>query len=276
MKKAAVLALGTAILAYAFVHLASSAFQKGGHDFTEEQCRECHSYAPVKGDSRARMMNRPISVLCEGCHKRRKDDTLSHPVEMRPMDVTPPADLPLSWDGKVTCSTCHDIHAASSISTPAKEHYLRRAGGRAFCESCHNAGVATAAERSRHSQSLSVAHMDGLEETAGRADNISLICLSCHDGSTGPNANVQIGKFGHGAGGDSAATELSHPVGVNYRKAMLRRGGLHPPEQLDRKIRLVKGRVSCVSCHDIYYSRQQMLLAVPARGASLCLECHDK
>jgi len=254
------------------VYAAWSAMRTGGHDFPEDWCKNCHTFAPVKGDSRSRMMNAPVSTLCGRCHDRAKN-LFSHPVEMTPTGVELPADLPLSWDGKFTCSTCHDVHSSPPSVWEGTWKYLRRlVVGRAFCEACHRRGVVGP---SGHAQVLTAAHMVFDGKGMERVDNISLLCLSCHDGSVGKSVQVRTGSFRHGFRPEDSAQELSHPVGVNYRRAMMKRGGLHPPEKIDKRIMLVNGRVSCVSCHDMS-SREHNLLTVPIQGSKLCLECHDK
>lgn len=254
-------------IACAFV--AWSLQRTGVHDFAADQCGDCHAVAPVKGDPRSREMKAPVSVLCGGCHQR-PENAISHPVEIAPDRAALPADFPLSWDGKLTCSTCHNIHAGEGLRSS-----LRRSGGRAFCEACHRRGVVERGSPYGHSQVLTSAHMEFDDKQAGRVDTISAMCLGCHDGTIGKDTPVRVGSFRHGVRPEESAQELSHPIGVNYRRAMTRRGGLHPPEGIDERIRLVNGKVGCVSCHDMY-SRERKLLTVSNDRAGLCLACHDK
>ncbi|MDH4163676.1 MAG: cytochrome c3 family protein [Nitrospirota bacterium] len=251
-----------------------SALRNEVHDFPEDRCGDCHAASPVKGDPQARVMKAPLSELCSRCHHR-PDNTVSHPVDFTPLSGVFPADLPLSWDGKLTCSTCHDIHATSAQAGEGPVPSLRRSGGRAFCEACHSRGAGAPDAPSGHAQVLTTAHMEYDAMQTGRIDAVSSACLSCHDGSIGAPATVRIGSFRHGIRTGDTAQELSHPVGVSYRRAMLRRGGLRPPETLDRRIRLVNGKVSCASCHNMF-SREARLLTVANNRSGLCLECHDK
>ena len=268
MKSRVLWTLAFIVCAYA----AWSALRAGVHDFSEDRCDDCHVSAPVKGDPLSRVMKAPVSELCGGCHK---ENALSHPIELVPAGIALPADLPLSWDGKLTCSTCHDIHASSSPAGESPRRSLGRAGGRAFCEACHRSGVVEPERASGHTRVLTSAHMEFNAGQSGRIDALSALCLGCHDGTVGPSAAVKIGSFRHGVRPADSAQELSHPIGINYRGAMTRRGGLHPPENLDRRIKLVNGRVGCASCHDMY-SRERKLLAVANERAGLCLACHDK
>ena len=257
------------------VCMAYSALQQNIHEFTVEQCPDCHAVTPVKGERRTLKMTAPIGSLCRRCHEKSIDDALSHPVDMVPVNIALPGDLPLSWEGLMTCSTCHNIHAAAPPGHGGKWFYLRRdVAGQPFCAACHREGPALPGMG--HAQALSFAHMKYIEGGGGRIDGISMICLSCHDGTLGSATNIKVGTWRHGAPFSPANLQGSHPIGVNYRRAMMsRRGGLHPPERLNRKIKLIDGKVGCTSCHDIN-SREPMLLAISNDGAGLCLECHDK
>ncbi|MDH4161903.1 MAG: cytochrome c3 family protein [Nitrospirota bacterium] len=249
-----------------------SSLRTGVHDFTGDRCGDCHAVAPVKGDPRAAIMKAPISELCGRCH-RREDTILSHPVEMIPLDAVVPRDLPLSWDGKMTCSTCHDMHATAPLAGEGLRRLLRRpVDGRAFCEVCHNHGVLASQDGARHSQRLAAAHLRTSGRQNVRTDRVSSFCMECHDGTTGQLVAVKNGSCRRVSGADSPQ-DRSHPVGINYRAAMAKRGGLHAPEEIVAKIKLVNGRVSCISCHDLYSRNSKLLAATPT---NLCTTCHDK
>jgi predicted CXXCH cytochrome family protein len=261
--------VGTAYAVY-------SALQKNPHEFTEAQCADCHAARPVKNDRSTLAMTAPIGTLCRRCHAQSKDDSLSHPVDMRPAHIAIPADLPLSREGEMTCVTCHDIHASPPPDHEGSWHFLRRdVSGRAFCASCHPGGEVAAGQSSGHAREFARAHMKYEERTGGLIDSVSMGCLSCHDGTIGKRSDVQVGIFRHGFSSSGLDPQGSHPIGVKYRRAMRERGGLHPVGQLNHKIRLVSGMVSCVSCHDPY-SKEPKQLVMDNRGAKLCLSCHDK
>lgn len=69
----------------------------------------------------------------------------------------------------------------------------------------------------------------------------------------------------------------SHPIGIEY-PADGYHGPLgaayHPARQLDERIRLVDGRVECISCHSPYSDIEHQLV-MPNHGSALCLSCHD-
>jgi len=255
--------------------LVYSALRNRGHDFLDNQCADCHASTPETGKRETLRMKASVEKLCRRCHQENKD-SLSHPVEMVPVNIQSPADLPLSWEGKMTCATCHDIHASPSPGLDGTWYYLRREViGQAFCIACHKDGPAGQEEAGSHARDLGKAHMGFAEGSGGRIDNVSQACLSCHDGAIAQNADVKTGTWRHGVALSSGYdAQGSHPIGIKYRRSM-KRGGLRPLEGLDRKIRLINGRVGCVSCHDIY-SKLPKMLVMSNQGSRLCLQCHDK
>ena len=78
-------------------------------------------------------------------------------------------------------------------------------------------------------------------------DTVSLGCMECHDGSIGksivlkhPDAPYQTLGF---------RTE-NHPIGMDYALyASHKPRGYMPSQHLDVRLRLVEGKVSCVTCH---------------------------
>lgn len=264
----------TPLLLLALGGVAYTLLDHGVHEFGEEQCAECHADKPVKGRRETLRMTAPVQQLCDRCHRSHLENALSHPVEMAPRNVVLPADFPLSWNGKVTCSTCHDIHAAAANNGAIPRKFLRRSIiGPDFCSICHTRDATTGA---RHR--VGVVHMKfTADQQGGPLDKISRMCLSCHDGSVGALGDVEVrsGSWKHGVALSRYDPQGSHPIGVKYQRAFARRGGFRPPGSLDPAIKLVDGKVSCRSCHDLY-SKEQALLVVSNAGSRLCLGCHDK
>lgn len=267
--------------------VAYSLLSHNGHNFTEQQCQDCHAITPIKGKRETLKMKAPIQELCLRCHNSYLENSQTHPVEMAPRSAFPPADLPLSWDGKMTCSTCHDIHASSQGSLLQGRGSLRRnVAGAELCSACHSAFANIDGNKNTkgHGPMMPVVHMNPMnmkympdtDVKGGRIDKISQMCLSCHDGSIGANADSRIssGSWKHGGSFSNVDPQGNHPIGVKYRAAA-RRGGLRPIGALDRRIKLFEGRVGCSSCHDPY-SQEPYYLAISNIGSRLCLQCHDK
>lgn len=238
-------------------------FENEGHEFSG-RCDYCHLTVP-KADEEVKF-SRSISFLCQECHNVPRDN--SHPIGVTP-SMTVPDGFLLDWAGKMTCATCHDPHASS------QNQYLRTgARGREFCELCHQGFLPL---QDPHVGTVTIAHSkqgvyDGDSPWAQVLDQISLECLSCHDGVIASDASYKI------VGGDAVTYErngLSHPIGMDYQKTALQDRELKPVEALSPYIALYDGKVGCASCHNPYSSQQRML-TMNNTGSALCLECHIK
>lgn len=204
----------------------------------------------------------------------------NHPVNIVPSsNITVPDDWPLGDDGSITCLTCHEPRPSYRDFPSVR---LRKPSGDAahssgFCGTCHGASAGHSAA-GMHWRAMGVAHL-GVDQAHDGAmshtlDVATKTCLGCHDGVTAADSHRPAAlDGGRGYAGES---RRSHPVGVPYPSWPGRqdRGKFHPMATLPRKIRLPGGRVSCVSCHDLYAPRDD-LLAVPLEGSELCFACHD-
>ncbi len=246
------------------------------HEFTGSECGNCHAAAPVRGIRESLRMKAPVSVLCGECH-RDMTKFVSHPVEISPAGIELPSDLPLSWDGKMTCSTCHDIHATPHTVFSSRTGLLRRpGGGKYLCSACHALSGSASARSNGHSSVMTKAHMKYIPGMKGAyIDEISKECLSCHDGSVSSSDIVVEGSWRHGSALTRYDPQGNHPMGVKYRRSKVHSGELRPPETLDPVIKLINGRVGCCSCHNPF-SREPKMLVMSNNGGRLCLSCHDK
>ncbi|MBN1956896.1 MAG: hypothetical protein JXQ81_03260 [Desulfuromonadales bacterium] len=234
-----------------------------GHDFTG-RCESCHLSQPQAGEPGR--FARSISFLCLECHNVPRDN--SHPIGIVP-SMPVPDGFRLDWSGKMTCVTCHDPHAS------AANQYLRtEARGRDFCSLCHRGLMPM---QDPHLGTVSIAHSKSgvYHENAAMTqilDRVSLECLSCHDGVIASDASYKI------VGEDALTYQrdgLSHPIGMDYRRATLKDRELRPVETLSPYIALYDGKVGCASCHNPYSSQHRML-TMNNSGSALCLECHIK
>jgi len=144
---------------------------------------------------------------------------------------------------------------------------------------------------------------------------ISLLCLNCHDGSTGvsavrnpPNSGWSdtVGGVGHstmtpgqsfgecglchtpeGFYGDAAhdasksylSTDLSddHPIGIGFPESS-KDGGFNLPPGLEgwSDVPLFSGKIECSTCHDVHDPQHQPFLNIDNSRSQLCLRCHNK
>ncbi|SHI76433.1 doubled CXXCH domain-containing protein [Malonomonas rubra DSM 5091] len=242
-------------------------FSGGGHDF-RGRCEMCHLSMPTE-DSPGKFV-RDISYLCAECHTISTRN--SHPIGMVP-SMKVPESFALDWAGRMTCATCHDPH---DVGLGDDLDFLRTdARGKDFCDLCHRGTLPL--DGQRHIGSVGIAHgKSGIVESNTVyhqvLDQITLECLNCHDGVIASDASYKV------MGGDALTYQrrgLSHPIGMDYRKAALLDRELRPVEMLAPEIALYDGKVGCASCHNPYSSKRRMLV-VDNYASALCRECHIK
>src|SRR3990172_5213120 len=96
-----------------FICIVIYSMQTDPHKFGE--CLSCH-LTDSSGNILEHRMTAPVTTLCGRCHDKIFTEGYLHPVDVRPRNAGIPADMPLSQEGEITCSTCHDVHA--SFFTP--------------------------------------------------------------------------------------------------------------------------------------------------------------
>lgn len=111
-------------------------------------------------------------------------------------------------------------------------------------------------------------------------DAESTRCLKCHEGGLKGN------RVCHRGGCD-------HPIGVDYAAAARRNPSLPRASTLDPALRLIDGRIGCLTCHvpfdsknhlDLYAKRVETyeatgvdnMLSVDNNASRLCMSCHRK
>lgn len=159
------------------------------------------------------------------------------------------------YDEAEICLPCHTPHTDSAAAAPLWNH------------------APSATERYRL--------YGGTQGSPGPA---TLVCLSCHDGSTavdaygGMDGDVFIQDAGSVRSRIGAGSDLSgdHPVGIDYPDS---HEDFNPMVQVEAsgEVPLPQGKVECLSCHDVHnqYGGDHLLVKSNARSA-LCLTCHRK
>lgn len=132
-----------------------------------------------------------------------------------------------------------------------------------------------------------------LDATVGSPAGVSLLCLSCHDGT------VALDSFGGDLGSTvigaefSVGTDLSndHPISFTYNAALATADGeLFDPETVSSGLggtieadmlfgTAGSATLECASCHDVHNTvsaANPSLLLKSNVGSALCLTCHDK
>ena len=132
-----------------------------------------------------------------------------------------------------------------------------------------------------HSDSEGRAGFERGRSSAG-LDSATLGCLGCHDGVIARDMGYKVGRYSVEASG-------SHPVGVSYAASALNNPREFTPSvQVDERVSLVEGMVSCISCHQPKAEnpgaegnqglglscKATVKLTVNNTGSALCRSCH--
>ncbi|MFQ5570410.1 MAG: cytochrome c3 family protein [Rhodothermales bacterium] len=115
-----------------------------------------------------------------------------------------------------------------------------------------------------------------LEAHVDQPTGISLVCLSCHDGTMGTDHTVT----------DPLGTDLrnDHPISFTYDAFLaLTDTGLRNPSTTPGSRggtiatdNLEAGRMECTSCHNVHDNTNGNFLIENNSGSRLCFRCHAK
>lgn len=253
-----VLCLGIALVGV--IALAPAGLGTKPH-MSEISCGRCHLVDPVASPSQAHKLVASQEVICRSCHPNALQ--MSHPSGIEP-NMKLPADYPADWKGDLTCSTCHDVHG----TTPGLLRGNKR--GKEMCLSCHDASFfqqmkdnGSSLRQTGH-LSLGAAPSSQIE-----IDTQSLQCMGCHENMSDATG-VRVGANGIMRHNSGAA---NHPIGVRY-PAFVATADLRPKSALPKVILLPDGKISCISCHEVY-KKEHGKLVMSNQGSALCLQCHN-
>ncbi len=236
------------------------------------QCRTCHLDNPTmpgSGGERSRTtLVRDADQICKSCHEVKEG--LSHPSGVA-MSWTPPETMPLDWAGRLTCVTCHYMHAEGKSD---KTGFMIRTEtvGREFCEKCHS--DMKDAEGGKHRQFLDKSHMETPDTAAqdrASLDFLSRECLGCHVGriqqTYSPLTERRITVFQHGQ------IQSTHPIAVDYPPVGVDAMRYTDTKLLDKRIHLYNGKIGCGTCHEPFTMQKSGLVMANSED-QLCLQCH--
>lgn len=254
--------------------------------YTGKYCGECHEKTPKKGGNKFLRFGGDFTQLCK-CHGYTSSNYL-HPVDIEPSEEKkakiPKKEFPLS-NGKVTCSTCHDIYMQCQDSPQLNQFNKRFLRGAPYvrrtdlCFKCH--------DEKKYKM------LDPHNQLNENGDIIAEKCLYCHvekpDEKTATFKEVKlIGNLEilcqrcHG--------ERIHPANANH---------LHKPSEVtlaimkegEKQYGIVlpldsDGRISCPTCHNPHEKGVIPADRSGAKGAGekfrhrlpgqICMACHQK
>jgi len=124
--------------------------QKETPHYVDGGCGVCHI---IENEITLVGLKANEELLCTSCHSREGDIEIenelgtlikvdlgiSHPYGMEPSEKSIPTTLPL-FDGKIKCSTCHDVHTDNSESNMLRLYTAQEGQNADFtllCLDCH-------------------------------------------------------------------------------------------------------------------------------------------
>ena len=256
--------------------------------FTGKYCTECHFKEPKKGGNKLLKFDGDYSQLCK-CHGYTPGSYI-HPVDIIPSEEKRsliPEDLPLV-DGKIVCSTCHDMYmqCQEDDETEALNRrflrgapYMKRT---ALCFRCHD--EKQYAQLDPHNQVMEdgtinhekclYCHLEMPDEKTQHYDDVKLIgklevlCFRCHyKQSTLHPINANHLRI------------PSESILANMEESVEKLGVILP---LDKE-----GKVSCPTCHNPHEkgvlpseeasaqgASEKYRLRLAAKHLQICIACH--
>lgn len=191
--------------------------------------------------------------------------------------------------GTAVCEYCHVPHKFNSLSPqpPLLWNVQIKSGPYATYSSSSFDGASTIRDPSTASSTTGASYM-------------SLLCLSCHDGTITQASFYQITSQMGGAGsvtppiigqGGGAGLANDHPVDFTYSVALSTAdGGLKAPTEgagvsipyvgspalplFKDQPTDVSGRLECATCHNPHNNSNGKFLRMANSSSGLCLNCH--
>lgn len=107
-------------------------------------------------------------------------------------------------------------------------------------------------------------------------DSFSRECLSCHDGITASNVNLNSRNSPRTSRQQKYdGTGTDHPIGMDYQDYVSAgRGKFKSMAILNPNFKFIEGKVGCLTCHNPL-NKEKGHLVMSDRNSALCLTCHN-
>ena len=250
--------------------------------YTGKYCKECHVKTPEKGGAKFLKYDGDFEKLCGRCHDSASNYV--HPAGMKPTEGKIgkiPASFPLK-NGRVSCSTCHDLYLQCRESpNPKKKTSLRGAPFKKrtdFCFNCHN----------KKSYEMQKVH-DQLNANGDMVDEKFLYChVEKPDVEQTKYKNIKLLENSaaicqgcHVISGTHVGGGFNHLVKPSAK-------ALADIKHMENEFNLImplddNGKMTCITCHNPHAKGVIPAELPAAKGADsksrqrlpgLCVECH--
>ena len=264
--------------------------------YTGTFCSECHEKTPEKGGAKLLRFEGDYNQLCR-CHGYTSENYI-HPVDIVPSEEKRgkmPATFPLK-EGKVVCSTCHDIYLQCDLDRHKKQvnkfflrgaPYARRTD---LCFKCHN--------ESKYKR------LDPHNQLDESGEIIVEKCLYCH--TEKPDEKHATFKKAEGVHGSTIKLignlevlcarchykqSTLHPINANHLKKPSEKT-LDAIKESEKQYGIIlplnyEGEITCATCHNPHErgvipadrnsakgASEKFRLRLPGQTGEICLSCH--
>lgn len=184
-------------------------------------------------------------------------------------------------------SIVNSVHNLS-VSGPGEVKALSESEICIFCHTPHNSLPSSPLwNRDDLGYTYTLYHSSTAEAVPGQPDGASILCLSCHDGTTALGSVISRMSDIDFTGGITSippgpanmSTDLAddHPVSFDYTTALAAADGqLKDPGSIVPPVALMQGRMQCTSCHDPHRNLTRDFLVQTNRFSELCFSCHER
>lgn len=192
--------------------------------------------------------------------------------------------VPVHTGAQSIINTPHNL----SVSGPGNVKASSESEICIFCHTPHNSLPSSPLwNKDDPGYTYTLYHSSTVQAVPGQPDGPSILCLSCHDGTTALGSVLSRSgsiSFDGGistlpAGTANLSTDLAddHPISFDYTTGLAASDGqMKDPSAVIAPVALIQGRMQCTSCHDPHRNITNDFLVVTGQYSELCFSCHNR